>query len=47
MHGDHMSYACSCGDAFDGREALIDHNVSAHAWDLGDSRRAVMEKYPE
>lgn len=41
------TYDCFCGDTFDTREALIAHNVSDHGWSEGDSRRAVMEKYPE
>lgn len=41
------SYACFCGDAFEHREALIAHNVQDHGWNEGDSRRAVMEKYPD
>lgn len=44
---DHKSYDCFCGGGFESREALIGHNVSEHGWNEGDSRRAVMEKYPE
>ena len=42
-----QSYSCFCGDGFDRREDLIEHNVGAHGWNVGESRRAVMEKYPE
>lgn len=42
-----MSYECFCGDAFDSREALIDHNVEEHDMNEGESRRRVMDKYPE
>lgn len=41
------SYECFCGETFPDREALIAHNVTNHGWDQGDSRRAVMEKYPD
>lgn len=40
-------YECFCGDRFDFREQLIDHNVELHDQDIGESRRAVMEKYPQ
>lgn len=41
------TYECFCGDSFELREELIDHNVTDHGWNVGESRRAVMEKYPE
>jgi hypothetical protein len=46
MRGD-MTYECFCGDDFQAREDLIEHNVSSHGWSIGDSRRAVLDKYPE
>ncbi|HVM45601.1 MAG TPA: hypothetical protein VM582_06665 [Candidatus Thermoplasmatota archaeon] len=41
------SYECFCGDGFGTREDLIQHNVSRHGWNEGESRRKVLEKYPE
>ena len=43
MQGD---FQCFCGDRFETRDQLIDHNVQAHAWSREESRRRVMEKYP-
>lgn len=40
------TFECYCGDTFESREELIDHNVSAHGWDEQGSRQKVMEKYP-
>ena len=45
--GDDRCYECFCGEAFEHREDLIEHNVGAHDWNVGESRRAVMAKYPE
>ncbi|HET6404089.1 MAG TPA: hypothetical protein VFH78_05540 [Candidatus Thermoplasmatota archaeon] len=44
---DDTNYECFCGDGFDSREQLMSHNVSSHGMGEGDSRRAVIEKYPE
>lgn len=47
-HNERMpDYECFCGDTAGSREELIEHNVSAHGWNEGRSRRAVLEKYPE
>ena len=40
-------YECFCGDAFDSRDELIDHNVEEHDMSREESRRRVLEKYPE
>jgi hypothetical protein len=40
-------FECYCGEKFDDREELIQHNVDKHDWDLERSRRAVAEKYPQ
>ena len=41
------SYECFCGTGFGHREELISHNVKDHGWNEGESRRSVLEKYPE
>lgn len=40
-------FECFCGGAFASREQLIQHNVHQHDMDENESRRLVMEKYPE
>ena len=40
-------YQCFCGDSFSSREDLIAHNIEAHDMNEGESRRSVLEKYPE
>lgn len=42
-----LDYECFCGERFHSREDLIDHNVTLHGWEEGESRRAVMKKYSE
>ena len=44
---DENCYGCDCGDSFAHREQLIEHGVSAHGRDEGDSRRAVLERYSD
>lgn len=39
-------FQCFCGDAFESRDDLIQHNVSGHDMSEDESRRAVDEKYP-
>lgn len=39
-------FQCFCGDLFDNREALIDHNVLTHGMREDESRSKVDEKYP-
>ena len=46
MRAEGTDYECFCGDHFESREQLIAHNVDKHGWNEGESRRAVMEKYP-
>lgn len=41
-----MDYQCFCGDSFQDRDELIQHNVASHEMSEDDSRRAVDEKYP-
>jgi hypothetical protein len=40
-------YECFCGEGFESRDDLIQHNVEEHDMSEGESRRRVMEKYPE
>ena len=39
-------FECFCGERFDNREALIDHNVERHEMGEDESRSKVDEKYP-
>ena len=39
-------FQCFCGDQFDDRDQLIQHNVSSHGMTEDESRGKVMEKYP-
>lgn len=41
-----QGFQCFCGDGFDDREQLVQHNVSEHSMAEDESRRKVMEKYP-
>ena len=41
-----QSFECFCGDRFDDRETLVEHNVSSHGMSRDESRSKVMEKYP-
>lgn len=40
------SFECFCGQQFDGREDLVQHNVENHDMNEQASREAVDEKYP-
>jgi hypothetical protein len=39
-------FECFCGDTFDTREELIQHNVEEHDMSPDESRQKVIEKYP-
>jgi hypothetical protein len=39
-------FECFCGDTFDTRDQLIQHNVDGHEMSRDESMRAVMDKYP-
>ena len=41
-----MAFECFCGDTFDTRQELVDHNVQAHGMERAESVRRVDEKYP-
>lgn len=40
-------FQCFCGESFADREMLVQHNVDEHAMGEAESRRRVLEKYPE
>ena len=40
-------FECFCGDVLVSRDELIQHNVDAHEMDGAESRRRVLQKYPE
>jgi hypothetical protein len=39
-------FACFCGDAFETRDELIQHNVDVHDMSETESESRVLEKYP-
>ena len=41
-----QGFECFCGDRFDSRQELIDHNVQSHGMNEQESRSKVEEKYP-